>query len=126
MILDSSTKLEAVLAGAITTSQPEAHVFYVDWNIQGLTSPPVAFRVALNGSSDVTLLAAPTASPAREVQSLTIYNKDTVSVTVTVKTDDSTTERIIQKQTLATTETFCYEKGVGWYVIGSDTGRLLR
>jgi len=126
MILDSSLKLEAVLSGAVAANQPEVHVWYVDWNLQGETSPPVPSRTALNSSTDVTILAAPVSSPAREVQSLTIYNKDSASVTVTVKTDDSTTERIIQKQTLATTETFCYEKGVGWYVIGSDTGRLLR
>ena len=125
MILDGSTKLEAVLAGGVSANQPEVHVDYVDWNINGETSPPVTFRVALNSTTDVTILAAPTASPAREVMNLTVYNKDTASVTVTVKTDDGT-ERILMKQPVATLGTLCYEKGVGWYVMEQDAGRLLK
>jgi hypothetical protein len=117
LILDTSLRLEAVLAGAITTSQPEYHVYFVDWNQNAETTPPAVSRGALNSTSDVTILAAPgSVNPRREVQKLVIYNKDTVSVTVTVKTDDGTTERIERKQTLNSLDSLCWEKDVGWYV----------
>jgi hypothetical protein len=99
LILDTNLRLEAVLAGAITTSQPEYHVCFVDWNQNAETTPPAVSRGALNSTSDVTILAAPgSVNPRREVQKLVIYNKDTVSATVTVKTDDGTTERIERKR----------------------------
>lgn len=117
MILDSSMKLEAVLAGAVSTSQPEAHVGYVDFTIEGKQTRPAPFRVSLNSTTDVTILASPTGNAVRKTESISIYNKDTASVTVTVKTDDGSTEKIVVKQTLATLETLCWDLGVGWYVI---------
>ena len=116
MILDGSTKLEAVLAGGVSANQPEVHVDYVDWNINGETSPPVTFRVALNSTTDVTILAAPSGpSKVREPIRISIYNRDTANVTVTVKTDDGTTEHIVAQTILATLETLHFEKGRGWY-----------
>lgn len=116
MILDPSSKLEAVLAGAVTANQPEVHVDYFDWNPQGEQTKPAPFRVALNSTTDVTILAAPQVGFIREVLRLSIYNKDTASVTVIIKTDDGTTERIICKATLLTLETLNFEKDRGWYV----------
>lgn len=120
MILDTNLKLEAVLAGAITTSQPEYHVYFVDWNQNAETTPPAVSRGALNSTTDVTILSAPGAlNPRREVQKLVIYNKDTLAVIVTVKTDDGTTERIERKTTLNAGDSLCWEKDVGWYITAS-------
>ena len=117
MILDVTLKLEAVLAGAVAANQPEVHVDYVDWTKDNVQTPPTPFRVALNNTTDVTILAAPVLNPRREPVGITIYNKDTAAVTVTVKTDDGTTERIIEKKQLAAGETLVYEKGAGpWQV----------
>lgn len=120
MILDLSTKLEAVLAGAVAANQPEAHVDYIDWNQNGEPTPPAFTRAQLNSTTDVTILAAPTSNPKREVTQVTIYNKDTASVTVTVKTDDGTTERIVLKRTLTTLQSLMYERGTGWYVLATS------
>lgn len=117
MILVPLLKLEAVLAGAVAANQPEVHVDYIDYNKSGQIVQPSPFRVALNSTTDVTILAAPVVNQRREVVCLTIYNKDTASVTATVKTDDGTTERIMVRKTLATLESLCWEKGVGWYVL---------
>ncbi len=116
MIIDQTLTLEAVLAGAVAANQPEVHVDYIDWNDAGEETPPATYRVALNNATDVTILAAPTGrAVVREVHKVTLYNKDTVSVTVTVKTDGGTTERILVKATVATLKSLCWEKGVGWY-----------
>jgi hypothetical protein len=122
LILDTNLRLEAVLAGAITTSQPEYHVCFVDWNQNAETTPPAVSRGALNSTSDVTILAAPgSVNPRREVQKLVIYNKDTVPATVTVKTDDGTTERIERKASVPASASLCWEKDVGWYISTAST-----
>lgn len=119
MILDTLTKLEIVLSGAVATNQLDVHVAYVDWNKSGVTTNPAIYRTASNSTTDVTILAAPVQNPIREVLRASIYNKDTASVTVIVKTDDGTTERIITKVTLATLETLNFEKDKGWYAISA-------
>jgi hypothetical protein len=117
VILDGDTDLQAVLAGAVSANQPEYHVNYRDWNPQGQTTKPAPASGALSSASDVTILAAPSViGTIREVLRCSIYNKDTASVTVTVKTDDGTTERIVRKDTLLTLETLNFEMGRGWYV----------
>jgi hypothetical protein len=117
----SSIKLEAVLAGAVSANQPEYHVDYIDWtNDNQQTIPNEPSRGALNSTTDVTILTAPTNNPRREIQRISIYNKDTASVTVTVKTDDGTTERIIIKKTVATLDSLCWERGRGWYMTNAN------
>ena len=125
MILDTtSLKLEAVLAGAVAANQPEVTVHYVTWNIQGLQTRPSTFRAALNSTTDVTILAAPTTqNEVREVIRASVHNKDTASVTLTIKTDDGTTERIIHKETLLAGESLHFEKGVGWYALDTSGNR---
>ena len=120
MILNTLTKLEAVLAGAVAANQPEVHVDYVDWNKSGVMTNPAPFRVALSSTNDVTILAAPVQNPIREPLRIAIYNKDTASVTVTVKTDDGTTERIIMKAVLLTLESLNWEKGHNWYALDAN------
>ncbi len=118
MILDTTLKLEIVLAGAVAANQVEVHVSYLDWNNKsGTQALPAFFRTASNNTTDVTILAAPTGNPIREILNIHIYNKDTASVTVTVKTDDGTTERIVVKQQLLTTETLSWTKDAGWFII---------
>lgn len=119
MILDDTTlKLEAVLTGAVAANQPEVHVDYKVWNAEGTTSRPATYRTALNSTTDVTILAAPTTKGyVLEPMRVVIYNKDTASVTVIVKTDNGTTERIEVRQTVTTLKSLCWEQGVGWYQI---------
>jgi hypothetical protein len=113
--LDTSLRLEAVLDAAVAANQPEVHVDYVDYISHQETPVPSTYRVALNSNNDVTILAAPTASPKREVLRASVYNKDTAVVGVTVKTDDGTTERILYYKQIAPKETLQYVKGVGWF-----------
>lgn len=122
MILDTSIFLQAVLGGAVSANQPEYHVHFRDRNKKGEYAEPGLSRGALNSTSDVTILAAPgDNNPRREIEGISIYNKDTSAVSVIVKTDDATTERIITRQTLASLETLIWTKGQGWQVFGPAT-----
>lgn len=117
MNLDTIVKLEAVLDGAVAANQPEVHVHFVEFGPDGEPSGPAVFRVALNSGTDVTILAAPTSpSHRREISEITIFQKDTATRTVTVKTDDGTTERIIIQRAVPPDGTLEYNKYYGWRV----------
>lgn len=111
----TSEKLQAVLAGAITTTQPQAVVCYSDQTSSGYSGGKQV--TALNSTVDVDILAAPAASTIRDVDFLSIHNRDSASVTVTIKYDISATDSIIIAVTLATLETLEYTHGSGWKVI---------
>jgi hypothetical protein len=116
VILDTTWALQVVLGGAVTTNELEVMVDYIVHTPSGVTATPATSQAASSGASDVTILAAPTKSAeSREPIRVSIYNKDTVNATPTVKLDNGTTERIVIKAVLATLETLHFEKGRGWY-----------
>lgn len=114
MILNNDITLEAVLAGAVSANQPEFHVDYIVIDNNGAQQPkPSLLRGALNSTTDVTLISPSTGRYSTqgfvaEIQNLAIYNKDTATVTVTVKTTDGSTDRIIAKIVLLTGESACW------------------
>lgn len=116
--LDSSTmKLEAVLGGAVAANQPEAHVCFFDKNISGEDTKGAMQRTALNNTTDVTICSAPQQNYVRNIDSVSIYNKDTATVAVTVKTDNGTTEFIMVKKSLGAGESLQYTKHNGWFIV---------
>ena len=117
MILDTTLKLEIVLTAAKTTNDMDVTVDYFDWNKSGNPTPPASYRTASNGTSDVTILAAPVSNPVREPTKISIYNKDTASKIVIVKTDDGTTEKIEARITIPTLNAAVWEKLSGWQII---------
>lgn len=123
MIRLSSTteKLQAVLGGAVSATQPQAIVCYSDQTASGYSGG--VQRTALNSTTDVDILAAPAASTIRDVDYLSIYNRDSASITVTVKYDVSATDSVIITVTLATLETIQYIHGAGWSCLDS-AGKL--
>ena len=110
--------MRAYLAGAISTYNPDSHVFYKTINFKGEESKPAAVVTGLNGTTPVTILqAAPNIGTVQVVNYVSIYNKDSSSVTVTVATYDGTTERILLKHQLLTTESLNWTPNLGWFVI---------
>ena len=114
--------LQAVLAGAPATSQPECHVWYYDVPAQAKETNEeykrFLYRSVANSGTDVVICPPPpTSGTTRHIESIAYHNKDTASSTVTIKTDDGTTERQMHKKTLTTLQTFQYESNSGWSVI---------
>ena len=119
--LDStSKKLELVLEAAHTTNALEASVFYYDVPRQSIQHHTeflhASSHVASNGTTTVTLLAAPAASITRNVSTINVYNKDTVTQRVIIKIDTGT-EYILINVSLTTKQTLIYESSTGWMVL---------
>lgn len=121
--LDKSTrKLQAVLAGAVTTNQLQCVVSFYDVPKQ-TKDDNAEYQSALqltstNSGTDVDICAAPPANgTVRNVRYISVYNADTVGATVTIKIDDGGTDSILVKQALLTTETLVYTSQGGWQII---------
>lgn len=67
-----------------------------------------------NGATDVDICDAPQQNFVRNIESIHIHNKDTASVTMTIKIDDGGTETVLWYVILATLESATYEHGYGW------------
>lgn len=105
LVLDATTKtIKVAMSGAAATSNPEYTVAYADSTSSSLTEG--AQDGALNGTSDVTVVSAPASSTRRVIKWITIENKDTAAVTLTIKYDNNGTQRIIANVTLAVGDTW--------------------
>ena len=107
LVLDATTKtITAVMSGAAATNNPEFTAAYADSTSSTLTEG--ANDGALNGTSSVTLVAAPASSTRRVIKWITIQNKDTAPVTITILYANSSgsTTRQIAKVTLAINDTW--------------------
>lgn len=107
LVLDATTKtIQAVMSGAAATSNPEFTAAYADSTSSTLTEG--ANDGALNGTTAVTLVGSPGASTRRVIKWITIQNKDTAPVTITITYNNSSgsTSRQIAKVTLAVNDTW--------------------
>lgn len=116
MILDTVNKsLRAYMAGAHATTAPVFVAEYVDRSGTALT--PAGNDGVLNGATPVTLVAAPAVSTAREVQSISIWNADTIPQTITVELLNTATQRTRLRFVLEVGESLLYFDNAGWIVM---------
>ena len=112
IVLNSTSKsIKAVMSGAPATTNPDYVVSYADNT--GTSFTEGSNDGAMNGTTEVTLLSAPAASTRRIAKSISIYNRDTASVTVTIKFDNGGTQRTIATVTLASGDT--WTNGLGTF-----------
>jgi len=67
-----------------------------------------------NGTTDVTVLAAPAASTSRTVRpgGINIFNNDTADITVTLQVNDNSTDRVLDKATISAGDAWSNDKFV--------------
>ena len=105
LILDATTKsIVVAMSGAAATTNPDFTAAYADNNGTAFTEG--ANDGALNGTNSVTLVAAPAASTRRTIKSITIENRDTAAVTLTISYNNNSTLRTIAKVTLQVGDTW--------------------
>lgn len=122
MILDTTTRsLEIVLAGAITSNQLRVVSSWTDMtsssNVGGMT-PSLS-----NGTTPVTIVAAPAASTTRNVYAINVYNADTVSATVKLQVNDNGTIYTIVNVVLLPGYTLSFTDVNAWQVL-NPAGRV--
>lgn len=105
LVLDATTKsIVCAMSGAAATTNPDFTAAWADSTTSGFTEG--ATDGALNGTSSVTLVAAPAASTRRVIKTITIQNRDTAAVTVTVSYNNNGTLRTVAKVTLQVGDTW--------------------
>lgn len=111
--LDTTTrKLQAVLGGAVTTNQLPINASYSDQT--STTYNGGASVVNTNNTTAVDVVAAPAASTIRDIDYLSVYNRDTVDAAVTFIYDDNGTDYILISVTLSAGDKLEYIHGSGW------------
>lgn len=99
LVLDTTTKtIKVSMSGVPATTNPNFVVTYADTN--GAYFTEGANDGALSGTADVTLVAAPASGYRRVIKYMTIENRDTAAVTLTIKYDNNGTQRILDQVTL--------------------------
>lgn len=117
ILSETTDNLELVLGGAVTTNQLQC---FTSWRDRTSTTF-VAGRSLKdsNNTTSVVLAVAPAASTQKIIDFISVYNKDTVNATVTIKFDANGTEYILFKTTLAPDERIEYQEGKGFQVFAS-------
>ena len=115
MILDGTAKsFEVVLSGVVTTNEIPIVVAYVEFAAETVT--PAANDTISNGTTAVTVVAAPASGLQRQLKFLSVVNIDTAAAEVTVRLNNSSTIRPIFVVTLAVDEQLIYSADGGFRV----------
>lgn len=117
MILDTNVRLEAVMTTSANSVNPDFHICFIDYNVDGRAVAPAMSRGAMTHITDVVLLSAATGVIRnREITYIAHNNRDDTPRTYIIKTDDGSTERIVYRKTVRVGETLQYNKNIGWFV----------
>ena len=126
MFLTSTTQtLQIVLGAAKATNDCPVAIDYVDFT--STTTTPGLQVASTNGTGTVTALSAPGASTQRKVNFLSVANKDTAAISVTIQINDTSpagTYKVVTSVNLAVGSTLQFTDTRGWCVINSS-GQLL-
>jgi hypothetical protein len=124
MILNSTTQsLEIVLGSAVATNQSPVTVDYIAFT-SSATTPSVQLSNT-NSTTAVTVLSAPAASTQYKINGITVANKDTAPITVTIQiNDNSVIYAVAQSMVIAVGSTLQFTDTRGWFVINA-AGQIL-
>lgn len=125
MILDTTTrKLQILLGAAVAANQLPVTVDYVQFT--STTTTPALQLSTTNNTTAVDILPAPASSTQRKVNFISIVNKDTDFVNVTVRLDDNgTTYNYVSSMVLAPNCTLQFTDTRGWSIIDSNGNILI-
>lgn len=119
----TNDKIQVVLGGAVTTNQLQCLCTYKVYTTTTTTDGKVAINT--NNTTDVDLAGAPSSGQTYDIQNINIFNKDTVSATVTVKLDVSGTETILYKGVVGVNDVISWTAEGGWKNTSNNVTPLL-
>lgn len=107
-------KLEAVLAGAVTTNALPITTHWRDRTATTFTADLTAINS--NNTTQVNITGSPAASTQRLVDAITVFNADTGNATVTIRLNRNGTTYVLYKATLVPDGRLEYSSANGWNV----------
>lgn len=119
--LNPSRKLQAVLAGAVATTQPVCVIGYTDKT--GTAYDGDSQLTDLNGATAVDVCNAPGADTSRHLDYLTLRNSDSAEIVVTLRFREGATNTSVIEATLDAGEMLGFTHSSGWYVCLADGSR---
>jgi len=117
----TTSKLQALLSGVITTNQLPISVFYSDKT--ATTYNGSAQLTNTNSVTAVDICDVPAASTIRDIDYISVRNSDTAAATITVRYNANATLYTLVVATLAVGDHLTFTHGSGWQVFDS-TGSL--
>src|ERR1035437_3315238 len=121
MYLDAITKSISIVLGEPKSALDcDITISYED--ITSTTFLSGAADLLSNGTTPVTVAAAPAASTQRRVRELNLYNNDNISHTITVYYVDGSNQRVIWSGVLASAAILNYNGGTWNNNITGSTG----
>jgi len=125
MILDTTTrKLQILLGATVAANQLRVTVDYVEFTSS--TTTPALQLSTTNNTTAVDILDAPASSTQRKVNFISIANRDTDFVNVTVRLNDNgTTYNYVSSMALAPNCTLQFTDTRGWSIIDSNGNILI-
>lgn len=110
IVLDDTDKsLEVVISALVATTELDWSVSYVDLLLADMTVTAVNENDGqTNGTTPVTMIAAPAAGHVKQLKSLSIFNADIADKTIIIQINHGGTKRILFKGILATGDNLQY------------------
>jgi len=118
MILNSSRKLQIVLAGAITANQLPVIVDYEDDD--GTSRYSDSFVSATNSTTAVDIALSPIGSYKRTIKSIQVYNRDTAAATVQISVVTGATSSQLTDVILQVDDVLTYTDAGAWKVADAN------
>jgi hypothetical protein len=121
LITLTTDKIEVILSSSITTNQLDIISSYNEYTSTGVT--PTKTVTTTNNTTAVSLVPAPTSGGTqRSLRYAHIFNTDSVSAVVTIRTNYNGTIRNVISVTLQVNEYLQYTHRTGWKVFDSNGG----
>ncbi len=118
ILANTTDKVEIVLWSAVTTNELQ---FYASWrDITTTAIQPWRSVWVTNGTTDVDLIVAPSASTTRSIDYISVNNTDTVNILVIIKYSDNWTERVLSSCLLCPWDKIEYQEKKGIRVVKSS------
>lgn len=119
LVLTATTDtIEVDLAAAHTTTSLKCYATWRDLTTTAMT--PGRSLQTTNGATEVVLVAAPAASTQRMIDTICIFNEDTITHTVTVRFDANATQYTLFEASLLAGESLQYTDSDGWRTFNTD------
>lgn len=112
ILAGTSDRIQVALNAAHTTTPLRCYASFRDITTSAFT--PGRTVADTNGTTDVDLVAPPSASTQRVCDFISVYNSDSAAKTVTVKYDDGSAEKVLWSASLNPGERVEYQEGQGF------------